>query len=160
MQKQIIMLSAVVALCLSVLSCQAPSNEGDIEAINSVQNEYVRAINSGDVDAWLGTMTDDTIWLPPNHPQVTGKEEIRSWVVTSFFEPFKIQLSASHQEVQIIGDLAIAYGFFSLSLTPKDGGEVIEDKGKYIDIYKRQPDGSWKYYRAIFNSDIPLGEEK
>jgi len=160
MQKQIIMLSVVVAFSLSVLSCQTPSNEGDIEAINSVTNEYIEATNSGDVDGWLGTMADDAVILPPNHPLVTGKEEIRSWIVTSFFEPFNVQLSASHQEILIIGDLAFTYGFFSLSLTPKDGGGVIEDRGKFINIFKRQPDGSWKYHRLIFNSDIPLSEEK
>ena len=156
MQKQIIMLSVVVALCLSVLSCQAPSNEADIEAIRGVQNEYVRAMNSGDVDAWLETIGDDAVNLPPNHPQVTGKEAIRSYIVTSYFERFNMQLSISVQEVQILGDFAFTNGSFSLSLTPKDGGEVIEEKGKFIDIFKRQPGGSWKYYRIIFNSDIPL----
>lgn len=160
MQKQIIMLSVVVALCLSVLSCQAPSNEADIEAVRGVQNEYIRALNNDDVDAWVETMGDDAVYLPPNNPQLTGKEAIRSFMVTSFFEPFNVQCSISVQEVQILGDFAFTNGFFSLSLTPKDGGEVIEDKGKFIDIFKRQPDGSWKYYRVIFNSDMPLSEEE
>jgi len=29
------------------------------------------------------------------------------------------------------------------------------DKGKYIVIWKKV-DGEWKYYRDIFNSDLPI----
>ncbi len=160
MQKQIIMLFAIVALGLSVLSCQAPSSEADVEAIHGVLNEYVAAVNNGDVDGWLGTFADDAVVFPPYHPQLTGKEAIRSWAVTSLFEPFNIQLSASNQEVQIVEDWAFAHGYYSFTMTPKAGGKVIEDTGKYLNIFKRQPDGSWKYAREIHNSDMPLrGEE-
>jgi ketosteroid isomerase-like protein len=29
------------------------------------------------------------------------------------------------------------------------------DKGKYVEIWKKQPDGSWKCAVDMFNSDLP-----
>jgi ketosteroid isomerase-like protein len=34
----------------------------------------------------------------------------------------------------------------------------VEDRGKYLEIWKRQADGSWKVALDIFNSDLPLPE--
>jgi ketosteroid isomerase-like protein len=30
------------------------------------------------------------------------------------------------------------------------------DSGKYIEIWRKQSDGTWKLVRDIFNSDLPL----
>jgi ketosteroid isomerase-like protein len=30
------------------------------------------------------------------------------------------------------------------------------DKGKYVTIWRKQPDGSWKVVEDMFNSDIPM----
>ena len=44
---------------------------------------------------------------------------------------------------------------YTVTFTPEAGGEPIRGIGKWMDIYKRQPDGSWKIYRGIYNSDLP-----
>ena len=36
-------------------------------------------------------------------------------------------------------------------VTPKEGGETVEEKGKVLEILQRQPDGSWKIAREIWN---------
>ena len=44
-------------------------------------------------------------------------------------------------------------GSTALTLTPKAGGDSVEDHGKYIDLLRRQTSGSWKFARLIWNSD-------
>lgn len=45
----------------------------------------------------------------------------------------------------------------SLTVIPKKGGPPIEeDRGNWLWIVKRQPDGSWKIFRAIGTSEPPL----
>ena len=34
--------------------------------------------------------------------------------------------------------------------------QPIQDHGKFIEIRRKQPDGSWLISRDIFNSDLPL----
>jgi ketosteroid isomerase-like protein len=50
------------------------------------------------------------------------------------------------------GDLAYGRGRYTLSMSPA-GGEPIEDVGKYVVVYRRQPNGSWQAVADIFNSD-------
>ena len=35
------------------------------------------------------------------------------------------------------------------------GAEPVHEAGKYIEIRKKQADGSWLLYRDIYNSDMP-----
>ena len=39
--------------------------------------------------------------------------------------------------------------------TPKAGGEKRRSTGNFLRIYRRQPDGSWRMTRDMFNSDRP-----
>jgi ketosteroid isomerase-like protein len=38
---------------------------------------------------------------------------------------------------------------------PKAGGPESLFDGKFLTVFKRQPDGSWKIYRDCFNSNVP-----
>ena len=58
-------------------------------------------------------------------------------------------------EIQGQGDMAYDRGTYSMAVTPA-GAAPIEDHGKYLTIWRKQADGSWKVARAIFNSDLPL----
>jgi hypothetical protein len=58
-------------------------------------------------------------------------------------------------EIQGQGDLAYDRGTYSMTVTPP-GLAPIEDHGKYLSIWRKQADGSWKITHAMFNSDPPL----
>jgi ketosteroid isomerase-like protein len=51
--------------------------------------------------------------------------------------------------------LAYDRGTYSMTITPP-GAAAIEDRGKYLTIYRKQADGSWKVLRVMYNSDLPL----
>lgn len=35
------------------------------------------------------------------------------------------------------------------------GGKATLDKGKFLTVWKKQADGSWKIIRDMYNSDLP-----
>jgi ketosteroid isomerase-like protein len=92
--------------------------------------------------------------MPPNAPANVGRQAIRSWA-QSFFGAFRTQFALSVEEVQMTGDWAFERGAYRITLTSKAGGEPLQDIGKYITIYQRQPGGSWKVARDIWNSNTP-----
>ena len=159
MQKQIIMLFALMALGLSVLSCQAPSSEADVEAIQGVQNDYVAAVNNGDVDGWLATLADDAVVFPPYHPQLTGKEAIRTHYSQVVESPgFVISAETTNVGISSAGDLAYSAGTSEETINDPDGNPVTE-RGKWVSILKKQPDGTWKSVLDIWNSDGSAASE-
>ena len=71
---------------------------------------------------------------------------------------FKFEIGITNEEVHTAGDLAFARGTYKATLTPKQGSGRIPIDGKYMTILVRQPDGSWKIHRDIFNSNVPAGK--
>ena len=127
----------------------------DLEAIDGVRAAHVAALNADDVEGWLGVFAEDGVQMPPNAPANVGKSAIRPWV-EGLLGAFRCEFTLDVQEVRVSGDWAVERGAYRIMLTPKAGGTPMEDVGKYITIYQRQPDGVWKMARDIWNSDRPL----
>ena len=70
---------------------------------------------------------------------------------------FKFDIAITNEEVRTAGHLAFARGTYQATLTPKQDGDRIPIDGKYMTILVRQPNGSYKIHRDIFNSNIPPG---
>jgi ketosteroid isomerase-like protein len=97
----------------------------------------------------------DAILMPPNQEVIQGRDAI-----AAFFEgypPFT-DLTFTPVEVDGAGDIAYVYGIYSLMLILPGEEQPVPDNGKYIEIWKRQVDGTWKLALDIFNSDVPLPE--
>ena len=135
----------------------------DLEAFKAtVQNtldKYSAAMNAEDSDLWISLWDEKGIQMPPNAPAVVGKPAIDKMIRESYqvldWEKFTIRL----EEVQVAGDWGFARGTYSASITPKAGGETAFIDGKYLTIFKQEPDGSWKIFRDCFNSNVPPSEE-
>ena len=145
---------------LTFAGCQtAPTPEpkrdvaADIKAINALGNQYAAAVNSGDAAAVAATYADDGIEMPPNEAALEGKQAIQA-SYEAMFKENAVKCTLTLLETQVAGDWAYGRGNYTLTVTPKSG-KAIEESGKYLSIVKRQPDGSWKTYRDIYNSNEP-----
>ncbi len=126
-------------------------------AINEILNRYSSSMNRGDIDAWLALWTDNGIHMPPNSPPITGKKRIRTRI-KSELDQFRFNLRITNEEVRVAGEWAYARGIYTAALTPKQGGEPMFIDGKYMKVFERHPDGSWKIHGDIYNSNVPPSE--
>ena len=78
------------------------------------------------------------------------------WYAKELFDAGWKNMSFSSVQFGSDGDLAYHVGTFSVD-APTDEG-MRKEEGKFVDMYKRQADGSWKIHVTIFNSDTPLPE--
>ena len=135
-------------------AAEATAQAADRAALEAIAKEYEAAFSAGDVEALVALHADDAIRMPPNAPPVVGKEAIQAAYQTTFDE-FAAKITLSLEEVEVAGDWAFVRGTSPVTVTPKAGGEPLEDEGKYLSIRKRQPDGSWKIFRTIWSSNNP-----
>jgi uncharacterized protein (TIGR02246 family) len=126
----------------------------DREWIDSVREAHVAAINSRDAAALAALFTEDALQMPPNAPSNAGRANIESWA-RAFLRAFEVQFSLSVMELEIADSRAVEIGAYEITLIPDAGGARIEDRGKYITIYRRLPEGGWGVVRDIWNSDQP-----
>ena len=99
--------------------------------------------------------TDDASLLPPNAPIATGKQAIRAVWASSLLSPdAAVSWEVTKAEVARSGELAYVVGVYQI--TPKNPkGKALEDRGKLVEVWKKQADGKWKVVADIFNSDVP-----
>ena len=127
----------------------------DIPGIDRLRDVHVAAVNDGDADRWAACFTGDAVQMPPHFAANAGKAAIQGWS-KGFLSMFACRFSLSVEEVQAAGEWAFERGRYEITLTPRAGGESMDDHGKYITIYRRQSDGSWKIARDIWNSSQSL----
>ena len=146
-------------LLFTTFSCakqeKKPSFEVDIAAINELYEQYCSYGSAGELNNFLSLWEDDAIRMDPDKHSIIGKENIRIFFEPSF-ELFSVDVAIyGDTEIQISGDMAFSRGTYTLSLTPKEGGPTTHIDGKWLDILKRQTDGSWKIYIDIVNYNGP-----
>jgi uncharacterized protein (TIGR02246 family) len=173
MVRNLVLFFGVICLSLMLLPACAPqaeqqaepaadeaaSTQADVEAIKDFNIRLIDALNSRDASAVVALVTDDAADLPPNRPAVIGKEAIREFVQSDYDQFTTYNFVDEIVEVEAAGDLAVVWSNFTVKLIPKGSTESMEDSGKWIKVLKRQPDGSWKYSRGIWNSDNPASGE-
>ena len=59
-------------------------------------------------------------------------------------------------EIEGYGDMAYVRGTARLVM-PGENGEDVVLVGKYLEIHRKQPDGTWQMSRDAFNLDAPAG---
>lgn len=150
------------AVMLAVLIACGPqpapdTRAADEQAIRDTEAQWSRdtAANK-DVERFLTYYTEDASVLAPNSPIATGKEAIRATLKPLFGSPgFSLSFQTAKVEVARSGDLAYTHGTYTMTLSDAKGNPV-NDRGKYVTVYKKQADGKWKSVADMFNSDLPM----
>ncbi|MEJ2336635.1 MAG: DUF4440 domain-containing protein [Gemmatimonadales bacterium] len=131
--------------------------EADIATIDAMRGAFAEAVSAGDVDGMMIGYAEDAVQMPPNEPALTGKAAIRARSQANA-DQYEMALENPAAEILVKGDWAILRGTYVFSGTPKADGEPIQDTGKYLVTWHRQPDGSWLVAHEIWNSNNPPPE--
>ncbi len=159
MKKLIPIVATLVVLAVSGCAPQVDM-EAEAAAIREATDvEWLEAGQAKDLDLWVSFHTDDASLLPPNAPIVTGKEAIRAFVSKLISTPgWAASWQTTKIEVSRSGDLAYSYGTQKTTVDDAEGNPVT-DQQKWVAVWKKQPDGSWKCAVLILNSDGPAARE-
>ena len=118
------------------------------QAIEAINAEFLDAYNRGDAAAIAAGYVEDSAVLAPNQPTARGRQAIET-LFKEMIEEIGGTGSFEIVEVADAGDLAYQWATYTLQ-----GGKE-SDAGKFVEVYNRQADGSWKIRLSIFNSDNP-----
>jgi uncharacterized protein (TIGR02246 family) len=149
--------SACLALLLIASGCGSTPKDtraADETTIRALDAQWAKSAAAKDLDATVGYYSDDASLLAPNSPIASDKQSIReSW--NALLSPdTTLTWQATKVEVARSSDLAYVVGTYQL-MTNDPKGSVAADRGKFVEVWKKQADGSWKTVTDIFNSDLP-----
>jgi uncharacterized protein (TIGR02246 family) len=116
--------------------------------IRAVNDAFVRHFNAGDAEQLVRAVyAEDARLLPSNAPTIHGRAQI----LDAYREILAsgmggLVVDSCEVEVADSGELAYAIGTFSVA-TPEP------ERAKFVEVYRRQSDGSWKCVVDMFSSD-------
>jgi uncharacterized protein (TIGR02246 family) len=114
---------------------------------------FSEAFNRGDAAALAAMYDTGAVVLAPNAPPMRGRQNIEALWAGARQQGFRT-LDLVPNSVEVIGNHAIELGSYTMVIQPPGQAEIT-DRGKYMVLWKRQPDGSWKLYRDMFNTSMP-----
>src|SRR5437867_2775440 len=109
--------------------------------IRNLVATWLTASKAGDVDAVLGLMTDDVVFLVPGRAPMNKQEFAALSRVPPGTMPPQIDGRSEIQEILVSGDLAFMWTRLSMVMTPP-GGQPIERAGHTLTVLRRV-NGRW-----------------
>ena len=167
MHIRVLLLTSLLLFALTTACTQAPPpapdlRDASIQALKDTEAAWVKATSTAkDFDKMIGFYADDASVFAPNEPVATGKDAIRAALKPMFDDPnFALTLVSTRVEADKSGELGYTQGAYSSTMTNPKTKKPVTEKGKYVTVYKKQADGSWKAVADTWNSDTPLATEK
>ena len=135
--------------------CQpAPASlsEADVSDINAIIDRWVNDFLTNNRDDLANIITADMVLLPPNTAPLVGRAAAMEYMKAY---PAITRFTVTKDEVAGRGDLAYVRGTYSIDVTLPDNSPGHE-QGTYIEIHRKQQDGTWPYSRLIWHSSEPV----
>ena len=126
----------------------------DMEMIDELHRADVRASKARDYQALRSLMSDDAVVLPPGGHMIRGREALDksfSAMSDAAVSTEVLDYRFDWHEVQVIGDFAFEWGYILGSERNHDTGTTTTEKYHVMRILQRQPNGTWKVHRTIWN---------
>ena len=125
-------------------------------AFEAATTAFHEALRTNDAEALFAYVADNVLLMPPGEAPVLGKDAMRDWYAGFLSQYRTSSLMLSDREVFVSDEWAVELGTFEWGLTPAAGGSPVLDRGNYMQLWKSQPDGEWRFEKEIWNSSEPM----
>jgi len=147
------MLTGIAGLLAFTIGCSQDTSASDVQTVKTQNDAWSKDTAGKDPAKFAAYYADDATLMVPNEPILHGLRDIKAALGPMMQDP-NFALSFQVEKVEAAGSLAYTQGPYSMTVTAKDG-KPFNDKGKYLTVWKKQTDGSWKAIEDILNSDLP-----
>jgi len=152
-------LAALLTIGIGLVAACAPpdaSRSDQVEAeIRAALESWAASLAAGDVEQSMTFVADDVVLVPPGEARAVGRDSVEAWttrMVNSFtLDSVVVELS----EVRAVGDWAVSTGDWVIRASV--GGQEFENTSRFVVMWERQADGSWKVTYDIWNFRWPTG---
>lgn len=133
-------------------AASAPAAAPDV--LMQADRDFDAAVAEGGVEAWVSWFAPDGRMVQPGVGLVQGHRDIRAQMVGLDDPNGSLRWQPDYADIAASGDLGWTTGTFRSEGVGPDG-EPRTGQGRYVSIWRRQPDGSWKVVMDLGNPTGP-----
>jgi ketosteroid isomerase-like protein len=149
-----------LAGCLSLLSVTgctrtAPdTHAAEEKTLGELDAQWSKTAGAHDLDATVAFYADDAVVMPGDAPIANTKQTIRELWAPMLAPNASVSWQVNQTEVARSGDVGYAIGVYQL-VTKDAAGKATTERGKLVEIWKKQANGKWKCAVDSFGADAP-----
>ncbi len=123
------------------------------QALTQLDDDWSAAAASRDAAAVGAFYATDAVAYPPGESVAIGQAAAQKvWAAYFADSTFAISWKTERAEVAKSGEMGFTAGTYEDSFRGPDGAMVLE-RGKYLCVWAKQADGSWKAVQDMWNLD-------
>ena len=142
------------ALLLAGPAARAASKKqaAAIKAIQQTDLDFCAATKAKGLDGWMSFFADNATGFPAGKPLIQGKAALREYYAAGLFSTpeLTVDWKPVQADAAASGDLGYTIGVAEFRFRDKEG-KMVTRPGKYLTVWKKQTDGSWKVAADLGN---------
>lgn len=151
------------ATSLSISGCSKPSAEvapNEVDVVRAADAELQKAVAAKDLNAIVSFYADDAVLMPAAEPLISGKGAIADeWEHILAIPRLQNASKLIRVEASSSNDFAYTMGTYQSRMMGEEG-KMVTEPGKWLSVWKKQPDGAWRVVVDTYNTDIPPPDHK
>ena len=155
--------SLIAAAGLLMAACTAQNRAATADetaAVKAADAALQEAVAAKDLGRIMVHYAEDAVLMPAAEPLISGKAAItEEWQHILAIPELENMSTLARAEVASAGDLAYTMGSYRARMMG-EAGVLVDEPGKWVSIWKRQPDGKWRIIVETYNTDVPPPDHK
>lgn len=147
-------LALLFAATVLVSACTPPPAPPNPEEIRQQYVAFNVAFAGDDVDAVMAFYEDGALRLPPDGSAMVADAALADTMRAFRDRNAYVLDDYSDPEVLAAGDLAVSYSTFREHWVSLASGDTTHQAGRWIIVWRRQADGSWKVNKEMWTADL------
>lgn len=151
--RSVLAVVGAAGVLLSAACAPAVDTDALANTLTQLDDEWSKAAATRNADSVAAFYAADAIAYPPDAPVAVGQAAARSVWASGFADStYSISWKTTHAGVAKSGDIGYTAGTYQESYRGPDGNPVTVT-GKYLCVWAKQADGSWKATNDMWNAD-------
>jgi ketosteroid isomerase-like protein len=129
----------------SISQTNSPGTTAMTDEIRKIEKQFENDLNNmGAAYAFEKYAAPNAVIKRQNDTLISGPKAIKQYYSGDVYKTAKAYWSPDYIDISPDGTMAYTYGKYQWKMTGKSG-EALEYHGIFHTVWKKQPDGSWKY---------------
>mgnify|MGYP006295537629 CR=1 FL=1 len=118
---------------------------------------YAKYVNRADADRWLALHEDGAYKMPQDQPMFTiaSVKDTQQKKFDATHAAYVVDMNIEPMEIDVDGDIAYSVGTYTIDLKPRGDAPPGFVDGKFLTLYRRQKDGTWKIHLDSYSNNTP-----
>lgn len=138
-------IALIIFLFITTSCSNLPDGKAIKQEIFNVEKSFEKMCEEkGIADAFYFFAADSTVIKRQTDTLIIGKENIKNYYSNPAYKNAAVNWTPDFIDVSEDADMAYTYGKYLWKVW-NESGVTTENRGVFHTVWKRQPDGSWKY---------------